>query len=108
MLNLTVTCQVKYGSFISMDSEPLPADLRFVSRDQLPLKTPSRIFSSLQERWNIEINNYKFLRKSLLKLHKMTQTLFQNDNIEDWSEDINFNDEVLEEFEGGDISFIHF
>ena len=57
----------------------------------------------MQERWNIEINNYKFLRQSLLKLHKMTQTLFQNDNVEDLSEDRNLNDEILEELEGGDI-----
>lgn len=105
MLNLTVKCQVKYGSF---NSKPLPADLRFVSRDQLPLKTPSRIYSSMEEHLNSEINNYKFLRQSLLKLRNMTQTLFQNDNVEDVSEDINLTGEILEELEGGDISFIHF
>ena len=89
-----------------MESGPLPADLRFVSRDQLPLKIPTRIYLSTQEIWSIEINNYKFLQQSLLKVRNMTQTLFQNDNGEDLSEHINFNDEILEE--GRDISFIHF
>lgn len=81
MLELTFFCQRKYGSFRSIDSRELPPDLRFVNKDQLPLKTPNCLTASLHERWTAFANDYNYMCQLLLKSHRMHQRLLQNEDV---------------------------
>jgi hypothetical protein len=84
MLELTTMCQAKYGSCGAV--KELPADLRFVSRDQLPLKKQHRHMLSTEGRWEVMRNNYNYTHQSLIKVHKITRRALQNKGSEEISE----------------------
>lgn len=106
MLELTNECQIKYGSSRYIDSE-LPSDLRFVSKDQLPLRTPPRFTSSTQDRWRVMMNDYIYNQQLLFKIPQMNHTLQQKKDAH-VSDDLlvlrRFTDRTLEVLEDRIIS----
>lgn len=94
MLDLTAICQAKYGSLKSAASEQLPMDLRFVSKDELPLKRQHRLMLSREEHWRVLMNDYTYLRQSLTRIHKIYQMSLQNEHPEGFSEANILNDKA--------------
>jgi len=70
---------MEYGSSTWSHPKQLPANIRFVSSDQLPLKRPSRLMSSAQEQWQFMVRNFNYSHESFLKLACMSQNVLLND-----------------------------
>lgn len=99
-------CQERYGTLGNRISTSLPNDLTFVQRDQLPLQTPPRLFSSAVELTRFMVKESNDLHHTLLNLYKITSAWVQNGSCGNMSGKTEVNYTDLERLEGGAIIWV--